>query len=70
MRESILAQSLKMSVLIMQVPYILNMVMLEDQLLSISLSVKAVHLELVSDMTGESFIACLCRFVARRGHLN
>ena len=31
------------------------------------MSVKAVHLELVSDLTAESFIACLKRFVARRG---
>ena len=29
--------------------------------LFVSLSVKAVHLELVSDMTSESFIACLRR---------
>ena len=33
----------------------------------ISMSVKAVHLELVSHLTTESFIACLRRFVARRG---
>ena len=33
----------------------------------VSLSVKAVHLELVSDLTTEAFIACLRRFVARRG---
>ena len=31
----------------------------------VSLSVKAVHLEL--DLTTEAFIACLRRFVARRG---
>ena len=34
----------------------------------VSLTVKAVHLELVSDLTTEAFIACLRRFVARRGH--
>ena len=34
----------------------------------VSLSVKAVHLELVSDLTAESFIATLRRFIARRGH--
>ncbi len=34
---------------------------------SVSLSVKAVHIELVSDLTSESFIACLRRFIARRG---
>ncbi len=33
----------------------------------VSLNVKAVHLELVSDLTSEGFIACLRRFVARRG---
>ena len=33
----------------------------------VSLSVKAVHLEAVSDLTTEAFIACLRRFVARRG---
>ena len=33
----------------------------------ISLTVKAVHLELVSDLTSEAFIACLRRFIARRG---
>ena len=34
----------------------------------VSLSVKAVHLEVVSDLTAEAFIATLRRFVARRGH--
>ena len=33
----------------------------------VSLSVKAVHLELVSDMTTDAFIATLRRFIARRG---
>ena len=33
----------------------------------VSLSVKAVHLELVSDLTTDAFIACLRRFIARRG---
>ena len=33
----------------------------------VSLSVKAVHFELVSDLTSEAFIACLRRFIARRG---
>ena len=33
----------------------------------VSLSVKAVHLELVSDLTTEAFIACLRRFIGRRG---
>ncbi len=33
----------------------------------VSLSVKAVHIKLVSDLTSESFIACLRRFIARRG---
>ena len=31
------------------------------------LTVKAVHLEVVSDLTTEAFIACLRRFIARRG---
>lgn len=34
----------------------------------VSLAVKAVHLEAVSDLTSESFIATLRRFIARRGH--
>ena len=33
----------------------------------VSLSVKAVHLELVSDLTSDAFIACFRRFIARRG---
>ena len=33
----------------------------------VSLSVKAVHLEAVSDLTSEAFVAALRRFVARRG---
>ena len=33
----------------------------------VSLTVKAVHLELVSDLTSEAFIACLRCFVARCG---
>ena len=33
----------------------------------VSLTVKAVHLELVSDLTTEAFIACLRRFIAHRG---
>ena len=33
----------------------------------VSFSVKAVHIELISDLTSAAFIACLRRFVARRG---
>jgi hypothetical protein len=33
----------------------------------VSLSVKAVHIEAVSDLTTEAFLACLRRFVSRRG---
>ena len=33
----------------------------------VSLIVKSVHLELVSDLTSTAFIACLRRFVGRRG---
>ena len=36
----------------------------------VALSVKAVHLELVSDLTSAAFIACLRRFIARRGKPN
>ena len=35
--------------------------------LFVSLSVKAVHIEVVSDLTTAAFLACLRRFVARRG---
>jgi len=34
----------------------------------VSLAVKAVHLEAVSDLTSEAFIAALRRFIARRGY--
>ena len=34
----------------------------------LSLTVEAVHLQLVSTLTSESFIACLCRFISRRGY--
>ena len=33
----------------------------------VSLSIKAVHIELVTDLTTEAFTACLQRFIARRG---
>ena len=33
----------------------------------VSLTMKAIHLELVSDLTSDAFIACLRRFIARRG---
>ena len=36
--------------------------------LFVSLAVKAVHLELVTYLTSEAFIAALRRFIARRGH--
>ena len=34
----------------------------------VSLTVKAVHLELITDLTSEAFLACLRRFVSRRGY--
>ena len=33
----------------------------------VAVSVKAVHLDVVSDLTSEAFITCLRGFVARRG---
>ena len=36
----------------------------------VSLTVKAVHLELVNDLSSDAFIASLCRFVFRRGILS
>ena len=36
--------------------------------LFVCLSVKAVHLELVSDLTTEAFIAALRQFISRRGY--
>ena len=33
----------------------------------VSMSVKAVHIELVSELTTEAFLACLRRLIARRG---
>ena len=33
----------------------------------VSLSTKAVHIEAVSDLTSEAFLACLRRFISRRG---
>ncbi len=33
----------------------------------VAMSVKAVHLEVVSDLTSAAFVACLRRFIARRG---
>ena len=33
----------------------------------VSLTVKAVHIELVSDLSTEAFLACLRRFISRRG---
>ena len=33
----------------------------------VSLSTKAVHIEAISDLTSEAFIACLKRFISRRG---
>ena len=33
----------------------------------VALSVKAVHLEVVSDLTTDAFLACLRRFISRRG---
>ena len=34
----------------------------------VSLTVKSIHLELVTDLTSDAFIACLRRFIARRGY--
>ena len=34
----------------------------------VSLSIKAVHLELVTDLTSDAFISCLRRFIARHGY--
>ena len=33
----------------------------------VAMSVKAVHIEVVSDLTTDAFLSCLRRFIARRG---
>lgn len=38
--------------------------------LFVCMSTKAIHLEAVSDLTSQGFIACFKRFVARRGHVS
>ena len=38
--------------------------------LFVAMSVKAVHLELISELTSAGFVACLRRFIARRGKPN
>ena len=44
-----------------------NPLLLKPTSVFVSLSVKAVHHELVTDLTSEAFIACLKRFITRRG---
>ncbi|GFT08341.1 integrase catalytic domain-containing protein [Trichonephila clavipes] len=67
LKNSILADSHKHPILLPKTDHIMNLIISDYHLKLLHAATKAVHLEVVSDLKSKAFIACLKRFVARRG---